>query len=670
VVFPIEKSIAGTALGDTQLWITDGTVAGSRILVDSLSGKAASLVCAPDGDAAFLITQPTGSPRNTVSKHLLWRSDGTAQGTVSLAEFRDITGPLEQPTIAVVSGAAFWGGTKADDLKHHAVLWQADTKTQDVKLAHDGRDGTVGRVGWIDTMTLSDGTTRLIVASATRRGFSTTNPSLLMSLGGGNGDGIEVLMGSHLFDFYAPAFQDAQLLGAQAFIRPPQDGASPTGDAFLFTVLGKEVFRSDGTKDGTSLLPIRPELWVPPTYGSKKLFYSGPPAGANEHRLRVLPLGGAAEDIVDLGPPILVPSWNLPSYAHDGDQLIYITKDSTLWRSDGTAANTRAVTILPPRTSPNNAWPADIRLRVQKIVTVGAQRLILIHAYDPATSMGQSYLLGMNATDTSASDVFTGSAVDMEVVGDWALFFSAGSPWAVDGTLAGTVNLAPAFGPLNDGQYIRYLTSLPGNRALLLLKETQSLNVRIDKALWISDGTLAGTFELLKINTLIQKGDVVSWDDKLSLLVIAGVLWRTDGTVSGTQRLTPPGLRVHEVSATTAGAIYFTAEDTEHGVELWHTTARAAPTLVKDIAPGPADSAPQHFKVIGDYLYFSATTKAAGREPYVLDTRDQEMQMIGDIRPGPRSNFTGFNGSIVFSADHSLYGHELWQLPAPGSLTP
>ncbi|MBW2735798.1 MAG: hypothetical protein JRH20_25710, partial [Deltaproteobacteria bacterium] len=466
IVFPIEKtSIAGSPLGETQLWITNGTVAGSRVLVNTLTGKAASFVCGSDGDVAFLITQAEGSYRNTVANHLLWRTDGTAEGTASLAEFRDITGPLKRPNIAVVSGAAFWGGTKADDTEHHAVLWQADTKTQGVTLAHDGRDGTVGSVGWVETMALSDGTKRLIVASATGA-YATASPSLVISLGGENGDGVEVLMGSHLFDFYAPAFEDARLQGPQAFIRAPRDAASPTGDAFFFTILRKEVFSSDGTKAHTALLPIHPETWVPPIYGSKKLYFSGTSAGSTEHRLRVLPLGGTAEDIVDLGPPVLAPDWNLPTYALDRDQLIYITKDNALWRSDGSAAHTRPVTIVPPKAFPNGAWPADIKLQALKIVTLGARRLISLYAFDPAKSTGQPYVFAMDRADDSASDVFTGTAVDMEVVGDWALFFSLGPPWATNGTPAGTVHLAPAFGSLNDGQYIRYLTSLPDNRAL------------------------------------------------------------------------------------------------------------------------------------------------------------------------------------------------------------
>jgi len=63
------------------------------------------------------------------------------------------------------------------------------------------------------------------------------------------------------------------------------------------------------------------------------------------------------------------------------------------------------------------------------------------------------------------------------------------------------------------------------------------------------------------------------------------------------------------------GNLYFTAADTEHGIELWRTDGTDAGTdLVRDINPGRRGSNPEYLTAVGDTLYFSAST-AADTEP-------------------------------------------------------
>jgi ELWxxDGT repeat protein len=73
---------AGTAAGGTELWTTDGTAAGTTLLKDLIPGPEGSN---PDLSSGVLLNSalifPTSGDSGT---HAIWRSDGTAAGTIAL----------------------------------------------------------------------------------------------------------------------------------------------------------------------------------------------------------------------------------------------------------------------------------------------------------------------------------------------------------------------------------------------------------------------------------------------------------------------------------------------------------------------------------------------------------------------------------------------------------
>jgi ELWxxDGT repeat protein len=103
-------------------------------------------------------------------------------------------------------------------------------------------------------------------------------------------------------------------------------------------------------------------------------------------------------------------------------------------------------------------------------------------------------------------------------------------------------------------------------------------------------------------------------------------LWVTDGTDAGTHELVKPGntnipspYRPHEMLAV-GDQVYFAARNADYGYELWRSDGTIAGTvLVADVEAGPAGSSPEGLKVMDGKLYFNADRRAVGRELFVMD---------------------------------------------------
>ncbi len=191
--------------------------------------------------------------------------------------------------------------------------------------------------------------------------------------------------------------------------------------------------------------------------------------------------------------------------------------------------------------------------------------------------------------------------------------------------------------------------------------------------LFVTDGTVEGTTQLRSINgaSITQPLAVGSkWVFLLSNTK-ADVLMVTDGTPEGTKVITS-GISPKNLTAAN-GLVYFSAEDTTHGREVWSTDGTLENTqLVADVWPGEADSNPSGFTIMGDNLYFSAqgpggfNTFTTGQELYEVKS-DKSVALVKDINPGGGSypfGFTEFKGSLYFRAwDGNVGGaggNELW----------
>lgn len=81
------------------------------------------------------------------------------------------------------------------------------------------------------------------------------------------------------------------------------------------------------------------------------------------------------------------------------------------------------------------------------------------------------------------------------------------------------------------------------------------------------------------------------------------------------------------------GVLFFSADDGEHGMELWATDGTPAGTkLVADIYPGPESSFPTDLANVNGTLYFSADDGEHGTELWI--SNGSGAKLFADINPG------------------------------------
>lgn len=396
-----------------------------------------------------------------------------------------------------------------------------------------------------------------------------------------------------------------------------------------------ELWKSDGTSDGTSLVKdINPS---PFSVGSQPnnlvsvgqtLFFLADDGSSGEELWKSDGTSAGTTRVADIRPGRLTPnSQFFSSDARDltavGNTLFFVANDGStgyeLWKSDGTGAGTSRV--------------ADIRIGT--------------------TSSHPQFLTAIGNTLFFSVDYWPGPGVD-----------SSFGLWKSDGTSAGTTRVAGT--SLGAGaSLVRHLTAV-GNTLFFVV-----YNGSIGNELWRSDGTSLGTFLVRDFNTNIS-----AFSDQSSFTAIGNTLfftandgsrheiWRSDGTSNGTSRVTDislssSGYIPHNLT-TVGDTLFFTFNDGSSGNELWKSDGSSTGTRrVADINPGIIGSNPFNLKAIGDTLVFSANDGSSGFQLWKSDGTS-----TGTTRfPQQSLGFGAIVGTTLFiSGDDGSTGPELWAL--------
>lgn len=621
---------ANDGVSGSELWKSNGTAAGTVQVADIRQGSAGS---SPrplaNLDGIFYFTSDSGG-----SSLEFWRSDGTAEGTFRVAELPGTSKHLSNVT---TTGDRFF--FNFSDGVHGTELWTSDgtaAGTTLVKDIHPDSPGSYGR-----------------------------DPSQLVNV-----NGILYFTAQPGYFFRELWRSDGTAAGTYRISAP--SAPSPTRltnvDGTLFFIRdNNELWKSDGTATGSALV-VEP------------------------------PVAGIG-------------------YLINADGILYFTGGNGIWKTDGTAAKTQWI-----KETTLGAAPAILKT----FATLGES---LYFAADDPVDGGQQLWrteagdgAGVELLNPVAAGTLDGNPAGFTVVGDWMYYISRSgthwtSLWKTDGENAVLVkNLRPAptsayerrpFEMVNvsgtlyftatDGEHGYELWKSDGTAdGTVMLKDVNTNDNSLKAAaptmltnvggtlyfigtdplygsprVWKSDGTAPGTEPLPGGPTYANR--LVNFNGELYFFstYIYSQLWKSDGTKAGTKQITPYGqslqLEYHLPLVAAGNALYFVVNDATSGRELWRSDGTAAgTTLVKDIAPGAGSESVEWLLNVGERLYFATNTY---RE-YQLWSTDGSLagtELIAS-RPNPYRwfdfNFTAHDGYVYFTASSGTSQSEtisLWR---------
>src|SRR6185369_15126000 len=268
-----------------------------------------------------------------------------------------------------------------------------------------------------------------------------------------------------------------------------------------------------------------------------------------------------------------------------------------VWRTDGTRQGTRLVIDLCPGSCSSD--PRDFSLRI-----FGGSQAVYFTASNQegfralwrtdGTAPGTSRLTPPDVEATTGmlfQDIFDARTADL------------GEEMWVTGGTPGSTGLMVDLGLEEDSGSHPFLFGAAGDRLLF-----QTQDPAVGNGLWVSDGTAAGTQPIpAPPNLALDDNPYISTASLGARLLIAGpsnspdgssALWAADGTEAGGVRLTPQGVNVVtppfivRAGGTGEPRAVFSAQDEEHGIEVWVTEGTPESThLLIDLLPGPEGQA-------------------------------------------------------------------------------
>jgi ELWxxDGT repeat protein len=407
------------------------------------------------------------------------------------------------------------------------------------------------------------------------------------------------------------------------------------------------------------------------------------------------PTGTSLVKDIDDGPSGSQPG---PALAFGG--MLYFHAFDTehgyeLWKSDGTPEGTTLVKdITPGRTttgpidSANSSFPENFFVLANNLYFtandgVHGKELWKSDGTPGGTTLVKDILLGANSSflrDFVVAGNFVYFVADDETHG-YELWKSDGTPGGT--TLVKDIHTSSNSFPSNlfESEGLLYFAADDGTRG---------------RELWRSDGTPDGTTLVKDINTttkpffgfnrpgssspsgMFKLGSEVFFSANDS--THGAELWKSDGTPEGTTLVKDINLGGPESSPSQFkmfnGQLYFSADDGSQGVELWKTNGTPeGTTLVKDISPGTNSSEPSQLTILGNNLFLQANDNIHGVEIWKSDGTPEGTTLVKDINPGLGSaldlaGIKAVGNNLYFKAEDGAHGNELWKSDGtPGGTT-
>jgi ELWxxDGT repeat protein len=261
-------------------------------------------------------------------------------------------------------------------------------------------------------------------------------------------------------------------------------------------------------------------------------------------------------------------------------------------------------TLLSAQLVSDAATPGTLRL---EMVAVGTKLFFNGYYAEHATELWvRDGTAGGTGLVKDLDPATTSQVSQLRNVGGTLMFYAVtpeagGAIWKSDGTAAGTVM---AVDPLPGPEFasIRDLTVVNGRLFF-------SASVNGTSSVYQTDGTAAGTRVVTTISSFsggfTASGNKLYWVD-------SGALRLYDRTLDAVYTVNNAGAFPGNLTDVN-GTLYFTASDTQTGVELWKVTNNSTAARVKDVRPGTAGSYPQNLTNVNGTLMFYADDGAGQR---------------------------------------------------------
>ncbi|MEZ5965442.1 MAG: hypothetical protein R3F56_16535 [Planctomycetota bacterium] len=609
-----------------ELWRSDGTAAGTRLVADLCPGECSGVVDAEVvGSRLFFV----GYDAAVGGVRELYVSDGTSTNTLRLPA---ATGGLRDPLhLRGVNGTLLFAASQTASGRE---LWRSDGTVAGTVLVRDIYPGSVG----------SDPVPMLVSNGILY--FTALDPTHGREVWRSDG----TAAGTYLFAETVPGSGSAsefdQMLEIGGVIYFGADVAPA----------GYELWRSDGTTAGTRLLKdVHPGAGA--SYPShftelqgQLVFSAYEPTAGRELWVSDGTTAGTRL-LVDVAPGSA--SSNPQAVTRLGNRLIFAATTAALgtepWESDGTAAGTRVVADLAA--GPASSSPSDF-------VRFGPG---LVFSADDGVRGTEAWFTDGTAAGTrllaDAAPGATSSYPSKAVVAGSAAYFFAFDPvfgrelWKSDAT--GTARVADV--ELGDeGSYPRVVLAL-GDETFLAVRSRGA-----DDELWRSDGTSAGTSRVPdppggSLGTLasatLTRFFAAALDDAVYFVAAGSIggndypsaLWRFD-RVAGSTGLAfgqPAGgsfaPSIGAVAAAGAGLLMAVRDATDGARKLMRYAPGIGVGTLVDFGPGSAFDVPAGaaaFTAVGDVVFFQGHTAATGAELWRTDGTASGSRLVRELAPG------------------------------------
>ncbi len=696
----------------TEMWITDGTTNGTNLIMDIRSGSANAIgfstnfKALSNGKALF-------TANDGINGNELWITDGTAAGTSMLKEINPTTGVIGSDPKGLTALGVDKFLFQANDGTNGLELWITDGTTAGTTLVKnisatgdssptnffslgDGRalfsanNGTANFELWITNGTSAG--TSLLKEINTGGSSSPANFSKLA-------DGRVVFTawdGSATGQHGTEPWITNLTTAGTTLLKDISSGITDSNSSNFTALNGKVLFSAQDITyglelwitDGTTtqlLKDIRPgaissTLANFTDLGNGKMVFSAH-EDTNGIELWVTDGTDTGTTLVkDINPGTANSSPKNFTILGNGKALFQSTNAANaaeLWITDGTAAGTQLVTdinTLSASSSPANFFVLNGKLLFSATDGYTGSELFI----SDGTAAGTTQLMDINPGTAS------GSPTNFISLGNGKALFTATTAaagnelWLTDGTAAGT-SLLTDINLGTSGSNASNFFALGNGKVVFSASDGTVAGVGHGTELYISDGTSAGTHLLQDINSGTASSSPANFFSlgngsavfKATDVTNGTELWVTDGStaslVKNINTGTANAFTTPNFALLNTGTALFAANDGTNGTELWITNGTTAgTTLVKNIYTGGLSSSPQLLFSLGNgKVLFNAGDSTNGTEPWITDGTAGGTVLLKNIKPGTgNSNPNKFTlltpGRAIFTADDGVVGIELW----------